>query len=100
MDEKTIKALLEVAGASANPDAVDGVLQVQKLIQENEALKVEFSSYKEASQQEHEKLKESLDRSTRDMAHIISTLGIVKAEPEKPKGPEDMYKRFREANNL
>ena len=100
MDEKTIKALLEVAGASSNPDAVDGVLQVQKLIQEHEALSTEFDIYKETATKEQSDLKARLDRSTQDMAHIISTMGIGKAEPEKPKDRNAAYLAFRQSNNI
>ena len=94
MDEKTIKALLTVAGSSSDPDAVDGVLQVQELIKERNAFELELKAVKEKAAADAEEYKERLDKATRDMAHIIANTGITKREPEKTHtSREEAYRK-------
>lgn len=96
MDEKTIKALLTVAGSSSDPDAVDGVLQVQELIKERNAFEAELASVKAKAESDATEYKERLDKATRDMAHIIATVGITKREPEKTS--TDRAEAYRKHN--
>lgn len=85
VDEKTLKALIEIASKSAEPDAVEGVLAVQELMQENSELKTSIEALKTTYQNEVEGLRSELDKATRTMAKLIAQNGYIQKEDEEPK---------------
>lgn len=95
MDEEKIKALLEVAGASSNTNAIDGVLEVQKLMSEYSTLTSTLENERKEREANEIKYKEEIDRSTRTMAKLIADIGLGKPDEPQDTKPEDGYAKFR-----
>lgn len=83
LDEKTIQKLIEIASKSAEPDAVEGVLAVQQLMQDNKDLKASLETLKADSEKEKAGLQAELDKATRTMARLIAQNGCMQEEEEQ-----------------
>lgn len=89
VDEKTLKALIEVASKSTDPDAVEGVLAVQELINENSTLKTALQTLKQDSEKEVKRLEDELGKATRTMARLMTQNGII----DKPDEDVEVYNK-------
>lgn len=89
VDEKTLKALIEVASKSTDPDAVEGVLAVQELMNENSTIKEALQTLKQDSEKEVKRLEDELGKATRTMAKLMTLNGSI----DKPDEDVEVYNK-------
>lgn len=85
MNEAVLHKLIEIASTSADPEAVEGVVEVQNLMTANKDLRTTLDKLTEDKEKELSKARDELDRATRTMAKLIAQTGFAQKEEPEPE---------------
>jgi len=96
VDLEKIKALIKVASESDDQDALDGAVELQKLINEHDEMSAQLEALQAKYDADTQTLKDKWRNASDQLAQFIAKVGVgVDEESTKGKSREELYREYR-----
>lgn len=95
MDVEKIKALIKVASESDDQDALDGVVELQELINEHDEMSAQLEALQAKYDADTQSLRDKWRNASDQLAQFIAKVGVgVEEESTKGKSREELYREY------